>query len=91
MAELTIKTRSAEGDTILDLSGKVAIGDGSVQLRSSVREALESGQNKILLNLADVFYMDSSGIGELVSAYTTTNNQGGSSSSSTCPEKFRIF
>ena len=77
MSQLNIKERQ-EGDvTILDLSGKITIGEGSVQLREAVRGLLDAGRKKILLNLGDVAYVDSSGIGELVSSYTTTNNQGG--------------
>jgi len=77
MAQLTIKERKAGDVTILDLSGKVTIGEGSVQLREGVRRLLDEGNKKILLNLGDVSYVDSSGIGELVSSYTTTNNNGG--------------
>src|SRR5260370_2467572 len=77
MSKLNIKERQ-EGDvTILDLSGKITIGEGSVQLREAVRKLLDEGRKKILLNLGDVAYVDSSGIGELVSSYTTTGNQGG--------------
>ena len=77
MAQLNIKERDAGDVSILDLSGKVTIGEGSVQLREAVRKLLDSGKKKILLNLGDVSYVDSSGIGELVSSYTTTNNTGG--------------
>ncbi|HEY7912391.1 MAG TPA: STAS domain-containing protein [Blastocatellia bacterium] len=77
MAQLNIKEREAGDVTILDLSGKITIGEGSVQLRESVRKLLDQGKKKILLNLGDVSYVDSSGIGELVSSYTTTNNNGG--------------
>ncbi|HKP11074.1 MAG TPA: STAS domain-containing protein [Blastocatellia bacterium] len=77
MAQLTINQRQAGDVTILDLSGKITIGEGSVQLREAVRGLLESGNKKILLNLGDVSYVDSSGIGELVSSYTTTSNNGG--------------
>jgi anti-sigma B factor antagonist len=77
MSQLNLKERQ-EGDvTILDLSGKITIGEGSVQLREAVRGLLDAGRKKILLNLGDVAYVDSSGIGELVSSYTTTNNQSG--------------
>jgi anti-sigma B factor antagonist len=77
MAQLNIKNRQAGDVTILDLSGKITIGEGSVQLREAVRKLLDEGKKKILLNLGDVSYVDSSGIGELVSSYTTTNNNGG--------------
>ena len=70
-------TRQIDGVTILDLSGRITLGEGSVQLRDAVRDLLAKGSKKILLNLGDVNYIDSSGIGELVSAYTTVRNQGG--------------
>jgi anti-sigma B factor antagonist len=77
MAQLNIKPRQTGDVMILDLSGKITIGEGSVQLREAVRNLLDQGNKKILLNLGDVSYVDSSGIGELVSSYTTTNNNGG--------------
>ena len=77
MAQLNLKERQAGDVTILDLSGKITIGEGSVQLREAVRKLLDEGKKKILLNLGDVSYVDSSGIGELVSSFTTTNTQGG--------------
>jgi len=77
MANLNIKDRQVGEVTILDLSGKITIGEGSVQLREAVRHQLDEGHKKILLNLGDVSYVDSSGIGELVSSYTTTNHNGG--------------
>ena len=77
MAQLSISERQAGDVTVLDLSGKITIGEGSVQLREKVRQLLDSGRAKILLNLGDVSYVDSSGIGELVSSYTTVNKGGG--------------
>ncbi len=71
-------TRQVDGVTIVDLAGRITLGEGSVTLRDTVRELLNRGQKKILLNLADVSYIDSSGIGELVSGFTTVTNQGGS-------------
>src|SRR6202041_2078295 len=70
-------TRQVDGVTIVDCSGRITLGEGSVTLRDTVRELLSKGQKKILLNLGDVTYIDSSGIGELVSAFTTVRNQGG--------------
>lgn len=61
----------------MDLSGRITLGEGSVMLRDQIRELLGKGEKKILLNLGDVTYIDSSGIGELVSAFTTVRNQGG--------------
>ena len=74
---MTIDTRSVNGVTILELHGKVTIGEGSREIREKIRELLDSGNKDILLNLGDVSYVDSSGIGELVSSYTTVTNQGG--------------
>jgi anti-sigma B factor antagonist len=74
---MKVTTRQVDGITILDLSGRITLGEGSVQLRDAVRDLLAKGSKLILLNLADVNYIDSSGIGELVSAYTTVRNQGG--------------
>lgn len=74
---MKVTTRQVDGVTILDLSGRITLGEGSVQLRDAVRDLLTKGQKHILLNLGDVNYIDSSGIGELVSAYTTARNQGG--------------
>ncbi|MGC1781178.1 MAG: STAS domain-containing protein [Acidobacteriaceae bacterium] len=74
---MKISSRQVDGVTILDLSGRITLGEGSVQLRDAVRDLLSKGQKEILLNLADVNYIDSSGIGELVSAFTTVRNQGG--------------
>jgi anti-sigma B factor antagonist len=70
-------TRQIDGVTIVDLSGRITLGEGSVILRDTVRELMGKGSKKILLNLGDVNYIDSSGIGELVSAFTTVRNQGG--------------
>ncbi len=74
---MTIHTRQVDGVTILDLSGRIVLGEGSVQLRDSIKELVTKGQKHILLNLGDVNYIDSSGLGELVSAYTTVKNAGG--------------
>jgi anti-sigma B factor antagonist len=76
-SSMKLSTRQVDGVTILDLSGRIVLGEGSVQLRDSVKELLAKGQKHILLNLGDVNYLDSSGLGELVSAYTTVRNQGG--------------
>jgi anti-sigma B factor antagonist len=75
---LTINQRTVGDVSILDLGGKITIGAGNVQLRDAVRKLIENGNKKILLNLGDVSYVDSSGIGELVSSFTTTSNAGGS-------------
>ena len=78
MSDINISERQAGDVTILDLEGKVTIGEGSVALRSAIRRLLGEGKNKILLNLAGVGYVDSSGIGELVSSFTAVKKEGGS-------------
>jgi anti-sigma B factor antagonist len=70
-------SRQVNGVTIVDLSGRITLGEGSAMLRDIVRELVSKGQKSIVLNLGDVSYIDSSGIGELVSAYTTVRNAGG--------------
>jgi len=70
-------TRQIDGVTIVDISGRITLGEGSIILRDTVRDLISKGNKKILLNLGDVNYIDSSGIGELVSAFTTVRNQGG--------------
>ncbi|HZT58625.1 MAG TPA: STAS domain-containing protein [Pyrinomonadaceae bacterium] len=77
MAELNIRERQAGDVTILDLEGKITIGEGSVGLRNAIRRLMQEGKKKILLNLSGVGYVDSSGIGELVSSYTTIGREGG--------------
>ena len=67
---MKIKSRQVDGITIMDCSGRITLGEGSVQLRDAVRDLLSKGSKQILLNLGDVTYIDSSGIGELVSAFT---------------------
>ena len=76
---MTMKTstRQLNGVTVVDLSGRITLGEGSVVLRDTVRDLIGQGEKRILLNLGEVTYIDSSGIGELVSAFTTVRNQGG--------------
>ncbi len=64
--------------TVVDVSGRITLGEGSSNLREGIRELVAKGNKKIVLNLADVSYIDSSGIGELVSGFTTVTNAGGS-------------
>jgi len=74
---MKVAIRQVDGITILDLSGRITLGEGSITLRDSVRDVLAKGSKKILLNLAQITYIDSSGIGELVSAFTSVKNAGG--------------
>lgn len=72
---LAIETREVNGVTILDLDGRITLGEGTVELRYTVRDLVADGARKILLNLAAVDYVDSSGLGELVSAFTTARSR----------------
>ena len=74
---LTVGQREVDGVTIVDLSGRITLGDeSSGKLRKTVQDILAQGKKKILLNLGETSYIDSSGLGELVSSYTTASNQG---------------
>lgn len=77
MAQLSINQRQAGDVAILDLNGEVRIGDSATALRGAIRELVAAGNSKILLNLAGVRYIDSSGIGELIANYTTVGRTGG--------------
>lgn len=77
MAELNISERQAGDVTILDMKGKVTIGEGSIALRNTIRRLLGEGKKKILMNLGEVGYVDSSGIGELVSSFSAVNRESG--------------
>jgi anti-sigma B factor antagonist len=75
--KMQITTRQVEDIIIVDVSGRITVGEGNVMLRDTVRGLVDKGTNKILLNLHEVGYVDSSGIGELVKSYTTVRKQGG--------------
>ncbi len=70
-------SRQVKGVTVVDLSGRITVGEGSVVLRDTVRDLSAQGHNRILLNLGSVTYVDSSGVGELVNAFTTLRTAGG--------------
>ena len=74
---MTASTRLVGGVTIVDLSGRIVLGEGSALLRDLFRDLVREGNKKIRLNLSDVNYIDSSGLGELVSAFTSMRSQGG--------------
>jgi len=74
---MNIEVRKVGDIQILDCSGQITLGEGTMGIRNKVREILQSGGGKIVLNLAKVTYIDSSGVGELVSTYTTVANHGG--------------
>jgi anti-sigma B factor antagonist len=72
-----LTTRQVGDVTVVDAVGRITLGDGASVFRDTVRDLANSGQKKLLLNLAEVSYIDSSGIGEMVSGFTTVTNQGG--------------
>ncbi len=76
-ASMPITKRTSGKATILDVTGPILIGQGDAQLRQAVRSSLDEGGNQLILNMAGVTRIDSSGIGELISSYTTTTNRGG--------------
>ncbi len=75
---LTTKVRRVGNVAILDLSGKITLGENTGILRDELRSLMSQGSKNVVLNMADVSYVDSAGLGELVGAYTTATNQGGS-------------
>ena len=77
MAQLEIQERQAGDITVLDMDGKITIGEGSTALRTAIRRLADEGKKKILLNLEKVGYMDSTGLGELIASYTTVSRDGG--------------
>lgn len=74
---LHIDSREVSHVTILDIQGRIVLGDEIHLLRDAVRKSIADGKKKIILNLKDVDYIDSSGVGELVGAFTTVRNTGG--------------
>ena len=72
-----LTTRQVGDVTVIDVAGRITLGEGSSTLRDALRDMVSKNQNKILLNLGEVSYIDSSGIGELVSGFTTVTNSGG--------------
>ena len=72
-----LSTRQVGDVSVVDVAGRITLGEGSSALRDLLRDMVGKNQKKILLNLGDVSYIDSSGIGELVSGFTTVTNQGG--------------
>ena len=72
-----LTTRQVGDVTVIDVAGRITLGEGSSVLRDALRDLVTKNQKKILLNLGEVSYIDSSGIGELVSGFTTVTNGGG--------------
>lgn len=74
---MKITRRQDDGVTIVDVSGQITLGEEGTLLRNTIRELLDEGRKNILLNLGDVTYIDSSGLGELITAFTSVRNRGG--------------
>ena len=74
---MEIKTREVSHVTIVDIEGRITLGDETGSLRQTIRDLIEAGKKKIILNLANVDFIDSSGVGELVSGFTAVRNAGG--------------
>lgn len=74
---MKVSSRETGGVEVIKLEGKITIGSGDTQLRDTITQALNDGKNHILLDMSGVTTIDSSGIGELVGAYTTVTNRGG--------------
>ena len=74
---MDIKERVVEGVSVLDISGKIVLGEGDMQIKDRIKDLLADGQRSILLNLGDVSYIDSAGLGALISGYTTVKREGG--------------
>jgi len=77
MSDLTITKRPVNGVVILDLAGKIRLGEGNLDLHRTLRALVEQNEKKVLLNLANVSSIDSSGLGELVAGYATLEKSGG--------------
>ncbi len=74
---IQVTTRQVEEVSVVDVVGRITLGEGASALRETIRGLVAKGQKKVLLNLSEVSYIDSSGIGELVSGFTTVTNSGG--------------
>jgi anti-sigma B factor antagonist len=86
--KMTISTRQVGGITILDIGGRIVLGEESTSLRDVIRDLLKNGHKQILFNLGDVAYIDTTGLGSLVGAFTTVRKQGGDLKLLNLPEKF---
>lgn len=72
-----LTTRQVSDVTVIDATGRITLGEGSSTFRDTIKDLVSKGNKKILLNLADITYIDSSGIGEMVSGFTSVSNAGG--------------
>lgn len=74
---LKVNTHKVGSVSVIDLHGRITLGEGSGTLREAVKSAMDNGEKQIVLNMGDVSYIDSAGLGELVGSYTTVSNSGG--------------
>lgn len=74
---VTFKIRQVGDVSVVDIAGRIVLGEGSAAVRDALRDLVSNGDKKILLNLGEVSYIDSSGVGELVAGFTTVANRGG--------------
>jgi anti-sigma B factor antagonist len=74
----TFNRREQNGVTIIDVSGKISLGSGNQELRDCINKTLEEGNKKLILNLGELSYLDSSGVGTLVGCFTSAQNRGAS-------------
>ena len=86
---LAIKTRKADGVTILDLKGKIVLGEETSSLREQIKQLLGASETKMVLNMGNVSYIDSAGVGTLVAAFTSAKAQGGQLKMANLTKKFR--
>jgi anti-sigma B factor antagonist len=86
--KMTLSTRLVGGITILDIGGRIVLGEESASVRDVIRDLLKNGHKQILFNLGDVDYIDTIGLGSLVGALTTVRKQGGDLKLLNLPEKF---
>ena len=88
MSDLNISTRQSGGVTIVDLSGKIALGESNRALHEAIKNLIDEGNKNILLNLAKVTLIDSSGLGELVAGYASAERNGGAMKLANLSDRF---
>jgi len=88
MSDLNISTRQSGGVTIVDLSGKIALGESNRALHEAIKNLIDAGNKNILLNLKSVTLIDSSGLGELVAGYASAERNGGAMKLANLSDRF---
>lgn len=87
---LSVRIRNVKDVTVIDLTGRLILGDSEQQLRGTIRDLLESGHKKVAVNLSEVSYIDSSGTGCLVSGWTSAHNLGAQFKMYAVPKKVQL-